>query len=59
VLVVDVHALEPVDLLDLVDQERLQLARALDLEDFVRVHGAVVNLLALGDEVAVLYPEEL
>ena len=41
VLVVDLHALEPVDLLDLVQEVLLHRARALDAQDVVRVDRAL------------------
>ena len=46
VLVVDVHALQPVDLLDLVDQVALQLLLAAHAQDVVRVDRAVHQRLA-------------
>ena len=65
VLVVDGDALQPVDLLDLVDQVRRELLLALDAKDVVRVRRAVherlagahaiarlhLDVLALGDQV--------
>ena len=54
VLVVDRHALQPVDLLDLVDQEVGQRLDALDAQDIVRVGIAVDDVLALADHVAVV-----
>ena len=46
VLVVDVHALQAVDLLDLVHQVPLQLLLAAHAQDVVRVDGAVHERLA-------------
>jgi hypothetical protein len=46
VLVVDDHALGPVDLLDLVDEEGLEDPVALDLEQVVGADGAFGELLA-------------
>src|SRR6185436_8303254 len=46
VLVVDVHALQPVDLLDLVHQVPLQLLLAAHAQDVVRIDGAVHQGLA-------------
>ena len=54
VLVVDRHALQPVDLLDLVDQEVGQRLDALDAQDVVRIRVAVDQVLALADDVAVV-----
>ena len=54
VLVVDLHALEPVDLLDLVHQVAGQLLLAQDPEDVVRVGGAVHERLAGPDPVALV-----
>ena len=54
VLVVDEHTLGPVDLLDLVDKEGLQGTVALDLEQIVGADGALSELLAGADLVAVL-----
>ena len=47
VLVVDLDALEAIDLLHFVDEVLLQLLRAEDLEDFVRHDGAFGELVAL------------
>src|ERR1700740_140061 len=55
VLVVDRHALRPVDLLDLVDQVQLHLARAEDAEHLVRVDRTGNQLLADLDVVAVAH----
>ena len=52
VLVVDRHALQAIDFLHLVDEVLLELLRAADVEDFVRVDRAFGELLALLDDVA-------
>ncbi len=54
VLVVDVDALQPVDLLDLVDQVPLQLLLAEHGEDVVRVARTVHQRLAGADPLALL-----
>jgi hypothetical protein len=54
VLVVDEHALEPIDLLDFVHQIGSQLLDALDRQDVVRRRIAVEDVVALFDDVAVL-----
>src|SRR5262252_297404 len=54
VFVVDVHALEPVDLLDCVDQVALQRLHALHGQDVVRVERAVHQRLAGAHAVALL-----
>ena len=54
-LVVDRHALEPVDLLDLVDQIVGQLLDALDGQDVVRRRMTVEQELALLDAIALLH----
>ena len=54
VLVVDVDALQPVDLLDFVDEVGRQLLDALDGEDVVRSGIALDDVVALLDDVAVL-----
>ena len=54
VLVVDGHALGPVDFLDFVEQEGLEGLVALDLQDVVGGDGALGELLARLDLVAVL-----
>ena len=59
VLVVDQHALEPVDLLDLIDEVARQLLDALDRQDVVRGRVAVEDVLALLDGVAFLQMERL
>src|SRR5690606_958899 len=56
VLVVDLHALHPVDPLDLLQQVKLHAPRALDLEDVVGVGGALGQLVAGHDPLAVLHP---
>ena len=59
VLVVDGHALQPVDVLDLVDQVVRELLDALDGQDVVRRGVAVVDEVALLHAVAVLHGEVL
>ena len=59
VLVVDLDALEPVDLLDLVDQVLGQRLLAEHLEDVVRVGGAVHERLAGAHAVALAHGEVL
>ena len=54
VLVVDADALQPIDLLDLVDEIGGQFLDALDRKDVVRSRVAVDNILALLDDVAIL-----
>ena len=54
VLVVDRHALQSVDLLDLVHQEVGQRLDAQDAQDVVRIRVAVDEVLALADHVAVV-----
>ena len=49
VLVVDLHALQPVDLLDLVDEIGGELLDALDRQDVVRRRIAVDDVVALLD----------
>ena len=56
-LVVDGDALQPVDLLDLVDEVVGQLLDALDGQDVVRCRMAVEQELALLDAVALLHGE--
>ncbi len=58
-LVVDQHALQPVDLLDLVDEVGGQCLHALDRQDVVRRRVAVEDVVALLDGVAVLEMERL
>ena len=55
VLVVDVDALQPVDLLDLVDQVALQLLLAEHAQDVVRVARAVHQRLARAHALAFLH----
>jgi hypothetical protein len=52
VLVVNGDTLQAIDFLDFVDEVLLELLRAADVEDFVRVNGALGELLALLDIVA-------
>ena len=59
VLVVDGHALQTVDVLDLVDQVVGELLDALDGQDVVRRRVTVVDEVALLDAVAVLHGEAL
>ena len=59
VLVVDVHALQPVDLLDLVDEVGGEFLDALDRQDVVRRRVAVDDVVALLDDVAVLQVDVL
>ena len=59
VLVVDVHALQPVDLLDLVDEVGGKLLHALDRQDVVRRRVAVDDVIALLDDVAILQVDVL
>jgi hypothetical protein len=54
VLVVDLHALEPIDLLDLVDEIVGQFLDALDRQDVVRRRIAFDDVVALFDRIAVL-----
>ena len=59
VLVVDGHALQPVDVLDLVDQIVGELLDALDGQDVVRRGMAVVDEVATLDAIAVLHRQAL
>src|SRR6202045_881443 len=59
VLVVDRDALEPVDVLDLVDQVAGKLLDALDRQDVVRRRVAFDDIVALLDEIAVLHVDVL
>ena len=59
VLVVDHHALQPVDFLDLVDEVGRQRLHALDRQDVVRRRIAVEDVVALLDDVAFLQMEGL
>ena len=59
VLVVDQHALQPVDLLDLVDEIGGQRLDAPDGQDVVRCRIAVEDVVALLDDVAFLEMERL
>ena len=58
-LVVDQHALQPVDFLDLVDEVGSKRLHALDRQDVVRRRVAVEDVVALLDGVAVLEMERL
>ena len=53
-LVVDGHTLAAVDLLDLVDEVLLRPADTEDAQDLLRIRGAVRELVADLDAVAVL-----
>src|ERR1700749_4305894 len=55
VLVVDRHALEPIDFLHLADEELVERGRPEDLKDLVRIGGALGEGLALVDDVAGLH----
>src|SRR5207245_1294799 len=59
VLVVDLHALEPVHLLHLVQQILLHRPRALDPQDVVRVHGSHGEAVARAHPVALMDPQVL
>ena len=59
VLVVDRHALQPVDLLDLVDEVGREFLHALDRQDVVRRGVAVDDVVAELDHVAVLQVDVL
>ena len=59
VLVVDGHALQPVDVLDLVDEIGGQRLDALDRQDVVRRRIALEDVVALLDGVALLQMERL
>src|SRR6266508_112213 len=59
VLVVDRHALQPIDVLDLVDQVTGELLDALDRQDVVRRRVAFDDEVALLDHVAVLQVDVL
>ena len=59
VLVADAHALQPVDLLHLVEQVLLHRARPLDEQDVVRVHRALGEAVARPHPVALVHPEVL
>src|SRR5712664_540573 len=59
VLVVDQHALQPVDLLDFVDQIGSEFLDALDRQDVVRRGIAFDDEIALFDDVAVLQMDVL
>src|SRR6185437_10022044 len=59
VLVVDEHALPPVDLLDLVDQIGREFLDALDRQDVVRCRVAFDDEIALFDDIAVLQMDVL
>src|SRR5690606_26705491 len=59
VLVVDEHALQPVDFLYLVDEVGSQRLHALDRQDIVRSRITVENEITLLDDVTVLEVERL
>ena len=59
VLVVDHHALQPVDVLDFVDQVVGEFFHALDRQDVVRRRVAFDDVVALLDQVAVLQMDVL
>ena len=59
VLVVDLHALEPVDVLDLVDDVARERLHPLEAQDVVRIGGAVDDRLALVDHLAVVHGDVL
>jgi hypothetical protein len=59
VLVVDRHALQPVDVLDLVDEVRGERLDPLDRQDVVRRRIALDDVVALLDRVAFLKMERL
>src|SRR5262245_22449961 len=59
VLVIDQHALQPIDLLDFVDQVGSEFLDALDRQDVVRRRIALDDEVALFDDVAVLQVDVL
>src|SRR3954447_3448021 len=59
VLVVDRDALQPIDLLDLVDEEVGKLLHALDRQDVMRGRRALDDVVALLDDVAILQMDVL
>jgi hypothetical protein len=59
VLVVDLHALQTVDVLDLVDDVARQRLDALQAQDVVRIGRAVDDHLALVDHLAVVHQHVL
>ena len=59
VLVVDGHALQPIDVLDLVDEVAGKLLDALDRQDVVRRRVAFDDEVALLDDIAVLQVDVL
>ena len=59
VLVVDRHTLQTINFLHFVDQVFLQLLRAADVEDFVRVHRTFGQLLTFLHEVALEHDDVL
>src|SRR5256885_6325554 len=59
VLVVDLHALQPVHLLDLVQQVLLHRPRTLDPQDVVRVHRALGEAVAGAHAVALVHAQVL
>src|SRR6266513_2539679 len=59
VLVVDLHALQPVHLLDLVEQVLLHRPRALDSQDIVRVHRSFSEAVAGAHPIALVHAQVL
>src|SRR6266513_978592 len=59
VLVVDLHALQPVHLLDLVEQVLLHRPRALDPQNIVRVHRSLGEAVAGAHAVALVHAQVL
>src|SRR6266513_875416 len=59
VLVVDLHALQPVHLLDLVEQILLHRPRALDPQNIVRVHRSLGEAVAGAHPVALVHAQVL
>src|SRR5437773_1864579 len=59
VLVVDLHALQPIHLLDLVEQILLHRPRALDPQDVVRVHRSLGEAVAGAHAVALVHAQVL
>jgi hypothetical protein len=59
VLVVDLHALEPVDVLHLVDDVAGERFHALQVQDVVRIRGTIDDHLALVDDLPVMHGDVL